>query len=131
MGLRVLIVDDNRSFLEAARGFLAREGVHVIGLASTGAEALRLTDELRPDVVLVDIVLADESGFALARRLAEHDPDGPAVILVSTHAEEDFSELVEESEAIGFLPKGELSADVIRRMLDLTRAAGATARPGR
>ena len=131
MAFRVLIVDDNGSFLYAARVLLAREGLQVVGIASTGVEALRRVREVRPDVVLVDIELAGESGFEVARRLAEHDPEGPPVILVSTHAEEDFGELVDDSPAIGFLPKSELSAPAIRGMLGLSQAAAATARRGR
>jgi DNA-binding NarL/FixJ family response regulator len=131
VAFRVLIVDDNGAFLHAARVLLAREGLQVVGVASTGAEAIRRLGEVRPDVVLVDIVLAEESGFDVARRLVERDPDGPPVILVSTHAEEDLGELVDESPAIGFLPKGELSARSIRGMLALSEAAGANGHRGR
>jgi DNA-binding NarL/FixJ family response regulator len=119
MDFRVLIVDDNRSFLDAARVLLEREGVSVVGVCSTSAEALRKAEELRPDVALVDIMLAGESGFELARNLVEHVSDGgPAVILISTHAEADFGDLIAESPATGFLPKSELSADAIRLILD-------------
>jgi CheY-like chemotaxis protein len=117
VSLRVLIVDDNRSFLDVARGLLEREGLDVVGVAATVADALRRTEQLQPDVVLVDIVLAGESGFELARQLAEHEPcGGPAAILISTHAEEDFADLIASSPA-AFLPKSELSADAIRRTL--------------
>ena len=107
--VRVLIVDDNGAFLYAARRLLAREGLQVVGIAATGDDALRRLDKLRPDVVLVDVELAGESGFDVARRLVD-TRDGPPVILVSTHAEEDLAELVDESPAIGFLPKASLSA---------------------
>ena len=50
--MRCAIVDDNQSFLEAPRVLLEREGMSVAGVASTAAEALRLTETLRPDVVL-------------------------------------------------------------------------------
>jgi DNA-binding NarL/FixJ family response regulator len=119
MPLGVLIVDDNRSFLEAARNLLEREGLSVLGVASTIAEALLRAEQLRPDVALVDISLAEESGFVLARRLSEHGGSaGPRVILISTHAEADFADLIAESPAAGFLPKSRLSADAIRGILD-------------
>jgi DNA-binding NarL/FixJ family response regulator len=115
----VLVVDDSRPFLDAARVLLEREGMAVAGLASTSASALRETAQLRPDVVLVDIALAGESGFELAQRLAELDHgEPPAVILISTHAEADFAELIAASPACGFVPKAELSAERIRRILD-------------
>ncbi|MDX6569122.1 MAG: two-component system, NarL family, invasion response regulator UvrY [Gaiellales bacterium] len=118
MALRVLIVDDSRGFLEAARTLLERDGVSVVGVAATTAEALGREAELRPDVVLVDIMLGAESGFELARRLRENDRDGALkVILVSTHAEADFADLIAESPADGFVPKSELSAAAIGRVL--------------
>jgi CheY-like chemotaxis protein len=119
MAFGVLIVDDNRLFLEAACVLLEREGLRVVGVAATSAEALRRAQELRPEVVLVDITLGGESGFDLARRLAGHPRNsGPAVILISTHAEDDFADLIAESPAAGFVPKRELSADAIRRIVD-------------
>jgi DNA-binding NarL/FixJ family response regulator len=117
--MRSLIVDDNEPFLEAARLLLEREGLIVAGVASTSAEALRLTRELRPDIVLVDISLGEESGFDLAQSLVEGDPGyRPAVVLISTLAEEDVADLIAASPAAGFLPKAELSASAIRRIVD-------------
>lgn len=118
MAFRVLIVDDNDPFLEAARALLEREGMSVVGVASSTADALSRESELRPDVALVDIMLGGESGFELARRLGENGRAGRLkVILVSTHAEADFADLIAESPAIGFLTKSELSAEAIRRVL--------------
>jgi CheY-like chemotaxis protein len=118
VAFRVLIVDDSPSFLEAACILLEREGVPVVGVASTIAEALSREAELRPEVVLVDITLGAESGFELARRLRQNDRDGSlTVILVSTYAEADLADLIAESPVNGFLPKSELSAEAIRRLL--------------
>lgn len=110
-------MDDNGSFLDAARVLLEREGLDVVGVATTTAEALEQAERLRPDVALVDITLRGESGFDLSRRLIENDSGGTRVILVSTHSEADFADLIAESPAAGFLPKSELSADAIRRIL--------------
>lgn len=117
--LGVLIVDDNRLFLETARDRLEQGGLRVVGVAATSAEALQRAEELRPEVVLVDVMLGGESGFELARRLVAHHPDGgPAVILISTYSAADFAAPIAESPAAGFLPKQELSADAIRRLVD-------------
>jgi DNA-binding NarL/FixJ family response regulator len=116
--MRCLIVDDSPRFLDAARGLLERQGITVVGVASNGADALQRAGELRPDVTLLDIDLGGESGLELARRL--HDQAGlvPApVILISTHAEQDYAELIAASPAVGFLPKTALSADAIRDLL--------------
>ena len=118
---RYLLVDDNATFLETASVFLEREGLTVVGMASSIAEALRQARALRPDVILVDIELGDESGFDLARLLAQDGQGGGAeVILISTHAEADYSGLIAESPAAGFLAKSELSARRISRILGHT-----------
>jgi DNA-binding NarL/FixJ family response regulator len=119
MPLRCLIVDDNAPFMEAARTLLERQGISVVGVAMTAGEGLQGAEELQPDVVLVDIDLGIDSGFALARALA--DGGGAVasnVILISTHSEEDFADLVAESPALGFLAKSDLSADALRHILD-------------
>jgi DNA-binding NarL/FixJ family response regulator len=117
MALRCLIVDDNRSYLEAATALLERQGMTVVGVTSTGDEAVRLAAELVPDVVLVDISLGGESGFDLARRLAEAGPPRPPVILISTHAEADFADLIDQTPVAGFVPKSQLSASAILLLL--------------
>ncbi len=122
MPLRCLLVDDNEAFLEAASLLLEREGVTVVGVASTIAEALRQARALQPDLILVDIGLGNESGFDLARLLARGGQGGQGadVILISTGAEADYAELIAESPAAGFLAKSELSARGISRILGHT-----------
>ena len=121
MPLRCLLVDDNETFLKTASLLLEREGLTVMGVASSIAAALRRARALRPDVILVDIGLGDESGFDLARLLAQDGQGGGAeVILISTGAEADYMELIAESPAAGFLAKAELSARGISRILGHT-----------
>jgi DNA-binding NarL/FixJ family response regulator len=84
--------------------------VQVVGVATTSAEALRLEEELRPDVVLVDIRLGAESGFDLARRLSA------TVIMISTDAQSDYAEEIAASPAAGFIPKAQLSASTVLRL---------------
>lgn len=119
MPVRCLIVDDSLGLLEAVRVFLEREGITVVGVASTPAEALRQIEELRPDVTLVDIDLGEESGFDLVQEIArDHGEAKPRTILISAHAEADFADLIAASPAIGFLSKSELSAAGIRALLE-------------
>jgi DNA-binding NarL/FixJ family response regulator len=119
MAVRSLIVDDNAHFLASARDVLEREGIAVVGVASSGAEAARLVDELRPDVTLVDIELGEESGFDVARRLAEAGaPQQATVVLISTYPETDFADLIATSPAAGFIAKSELSGRAIEALLE-------------
>lgn len=119
MALRSLIVDDNARFLSAARRLLERQGIAVVGVASSGAEAIQLAGELQPDVALVDIDLGAENGFEIARRLAGADgPELSPVVLISAYPEVDFAELIAASPAVGFLPKAELSGPSIHAVLE-------------
>lgn len=117
MTLRCLIIDDSRCFLDAARSLLERQGMVIVGVASSTAEALQHVEELRPDVILLDIDLGGESGLELAKQLSCEPGQAPAVILISTHGEQDYAELIAASPAIGFLPKAALSAAAIERLL--------------
>jgi CheY-like chemotaxis protein len=119
--LRCLLVDDNDAFLKAASVLLEHEGVTVAGVASNGTEALRQARALRPDVILLDIGLGDESGLDVARRLTQNGHAGGAtVIMISSRAETDYGELIAESPAAGFVGKSELSAPEIGRLLGCT-----------
>ena len=122
MPLRCVLVDDNEAFLETASLLLEREGLAIVGMASTIAGALRQVRALRPDLVLVDIGLGNESGFDLARLLAQDGQlAGAEVILISTGAEADYRELIDDSPAAGFLAKSELSVRGISRLLGHTQ----------
>jgi DNA-binding NarL/FixJ family response regulator len=124
MAVRCVIVDDNLGFLHAARLVLEQGGLQVVGVASSGDEALRAVAELRPDVTLLDIDLGGESGFDVARRLADDRDSRPGqLILISTHSEEDLVDLIKESPAIGFLGKPSLSATTITGMLETPRSS--------
>jgi DNA-binding NarL/FixJ family response regulator len=117
--LRCVIVDDSPAVLRAAGELLEGEGIAVVGVAEASEEAIQLMEQLTPDVMLVDVDLGPESGIDLAHRLA-HTRGSPAsrIILISTHDETDLADLIAASPAIGFLPKSELSARGIQRLLD-------------
>jgi DNA-binding NarL/FixJ family response regulator len=116
--VRCVIVDDSREFVEAARGLLEHDGITVVGVATTSAEALRCVQEVRPDVTLVDVDLGAENGFELAVRLYESGLPAPSpVIMISTHNGQDFADLIAASPAVGFVAKMALGASVIRDLL--------------
>jgi DNA-binding NarL/FixJ family response regulator len=114
----ILIVDDHPSFRSTARVLLQAEGFEVVGEAEDGDSAVRAAQELRPDVVLLDVQLPDFDGFEVARRLATTNGGSPVVILTSSRDAADFGPLVEDSGARGFVPKAELSGAALSALLD-------------
>jgi two-component system nitrate/nitrite response regulator NarL len=118
MTLRALIVDDNAEFLDAASRLLKGEGIAIVGVAPTAAEAFRLVEKHDPDVVLVDVYLGDDSGLDLAERLRQSAGRRRPVILISADSEVDVEDLIAASSAVGFVSKSRLSANAIAELLD-------------
>jgi CheY-like chemotaxis protein len=118
VAVRCLLVDDSPYFLDAASLLLEGQGLTVVAVASTSAEALARVRELEPDVAIVDVGLDRESGFDLAWEIAA-SADGARTntVLTSTRSESDFAELVAVTPSLGFISKNEMSADAIRDFL--------------
>ena len=117
MGKSVLIVDDHPSFRASARRMLEAEGYEVVGEAEDGAAALAAVEQLRPDLVLLDLRLPDIDGFEVARRLYDADGQAPQIVLTSSHDSADLGEAIGASGARGFIPKGELTGTAVAALL--------------
>ncbi|MFN8122281.1 MAG: response regulator transcription factor [Thermoleophilia bacterium] len=115
-GTTVLIVDDHAGFRDTARLLLETGGWRVVGEAGDGVQAIAAAREMRPDVVLVDVNLPGDDGFAVARAISG-DPDPPAVVLTSSRDDAGYGALAGDAGARGFIPKLELSVDALRRLV--------------
>ena len=115
MAVRVVIVDDHEAFRISARKLLEQGGFAVVGEAGDGASGLELVRSLEPEVVLLDVVLPDMSGFDLAEHLANKPPK---VVLVSSRERSDFGPRIDQCHATGFISKDRLSNAVLRAMLE-------------
>jgi DNA-binding NarL/FixJ family response regulator len=113
----VLIVDDHEGFRTSARALLEADGFDVVGESADGGGALRAVSELRPQVVLLDIQLADMDGFAVATRLAETS-DPPAVVLISSRDAAAYGPRLRATPSRGFIPKSELSGKTLADLID-------------
>jgi DNA-binding NarL/FixJ family response regulator len=112
----VLIVDDHSDFRESARALLEFDGFDVVGEAADGKEALIEAERLRPEVVLLDIQLPDEDGFAVAQRLAAC-VGAPAVVLISSREAAAYGPRLDATPARGFIAKRRLSGEALAAML--------------
>jgi DNA-binding NarL/FixJ family response regulator len=113
--LRVLLVDDNRLLLEGLVNLLAAHGVEVLGTASDGLEAIMLAQELRPDLILMDIRMPRCNGLEATRCIKARQPEIKIVILTTSAEDADLFESV-KSGACGYLIKSISGDDFIEAL---------------
>jgi DNA-binding NarL/FixJ family response regulator len=112
----VLIVDDSGSFRRSARLLLEEEGFDIVGEAEDGGSALAEVDRLRPELVVLDVQLAQDDGFDVAEALATR-PDAPMVVMVSTRDAASYADRLATTPARGFIAKADLSGERLAAML--------------
>jgi len=119
MEATVLIVDDDPRFRTLIRKIAAGEpDLHVVGEAEDGAEAIRCTHELLPDIVLLDLAMPGVNGLEATLRIKAEHPE-VKVIIVTVHTEDTYRRAAEDSGADAFLLKKTLMTvllPTIRRM---------------
>lgn len=108
MTATVLVVDDHPSFRRFARKLLEAAGFAVVEEAADGASALAAVRALRPDVVLLDVLLPDTTGTELAEVLVL-EPSAPLVVLTSSRSPADLEPSLSRSSARGFIAKRDLT----------------------
>lgn len=112
--LRILIADDHRLFRDGMRLLLGTQpDLEVVGEAASGDEAARLAEELRPDVVLMDIKMPGISGIEATRRIMAADP-GVRVLVVTMFEDDATVFTAMRAGARGFVLKDAEHADMLR-----------------
>ncbi len=101
---RVLIVDDHRLILEGLQYVLEKDGMEVVGRATTGRQAMEMARTCEPDVVLLDIRMPDIDGLEALAGIKASKPDAAVIILTSYRNPEYFYRAI-ASGAAGFLMK--------------------------
>lgn len=118
-GIRLLIADDQALVRGALGALLELEAdITVIGMASDGAEALRLAEELRPDVCLMDVQMPGMDGVEATRRIREASPQ-TRILVVTTFARPGYLRSALDAGASGFIVKdtpAEQLAEAVRRV---------------
>jgi DNA-binding NarL/FixJ family response regulator len=116
MAPTVLIVDDHPTFRRFARQLLEESGWVVVGEAADGASAIEAVRALQPELVLLDVLLPDISGLAVAGELASLCP-APEVVLVSSRSAADFGASLERAPVRRFVSKHELTVAALPALL--------------
>ncbi len=114
----VLLVDDQDAFRDIARNQLSDDdSFQIVGEATDGTEAIQQNERLHPNVIVMDIQMPEMSGIEAARAILESDPS-VQIVLTSMGDDMEYGPLAREIGACGFIPKRELSASAVHRLID-------------
>ena len=111
--MKVLLVDDHKLIRDGLRAILEREGVSVVGEAGSGREALELSRELRPDVVIMDISMPDLNGVDATKRIVGERPE-TKIIGLSMRSDHRYVAAMFQAGAKGYLLKNSSFEELIR-----------------
>ena len=116
--LRVMIVDDQEAYRRLVRAMLGTEdGFQVIAEASSGNEAIELTENVDAELILIDVLMPDMNGFKATRLMLERRPSAKVILMSRSRRQEEYSRLAEEAGALAFVPKSDLSVSAIKEIL--------------
>jgi two-component system, NarL family, nitrate/nitrite response regulator NarL len=118
MSLRILVIDDHTLFRVGLQGLLEHRGIQVVAAVGDGQEGLALADELRPDVVLLDMRMPGMDGLGVLRHLRQSGLKMPIAMLTTSSNEQDLVEAL-RSGAQGYLIKDMEPDDLVVALRDI------------
>jgi len=119
--IRILLVDDHTLFRQGLKTSISAESdMDVAGEASNGGDAIEKADEVRPDVVLMDISMPDLSSFEAARQIRKNHPNA-GVLFLTTYADQDDLRQGMALGASGYVLKDSSSAELMTAVREVYR----------
>ena len=116
--MRVLIIDDHALFRDGLQGLLEQRGIEVAGAVASGAEGIKLTEELKPDIVLLDLRMPDMGGLEVLQKLKASKSTIPVVMLTTSNEESDLIKSL-RSGAQGYLLKDMEPDELVSALRDI------------
>src|SRR5580700_3392183 len=120
MPIRVILADDHHIVRQGLRLVLEKERIEVLGEASDGLEAIRLIEELRPEIAVLDLDMPGLDGLAVLREAALMSPQTRTVIL-TRHMEEPYAVEALRIGARGYVLKTQASTDLVAAIQHVDR----------
>lgn len=116
--MRVLIVDDHALFRSGLASLLTANDIEVVGEASNGLEALEKARHLKPDIILMDVKMADVSGIQATRLIKAEMPQMKIVMVTAFDDDENLFEAV-KSGAVGYILKNMKGEEFVKLLLSV------------
>jgi two-component system nitrate/nitrite response regulator NarL len=116
--MRVLIIDDHALFRVGLQGLLEQRGIEVADAVASGIEGIQRAEELRPDIVLLDLRMPDMGGLEVLQKLRERESAIPVVILTTSDEEADLIKSL-RSGAQGYLLKDMEPDELVSALRDI------------
>ena len=120
MALRILLADDHCIVRQGLRALLESAGFEVIGEAADGQEAVRLVETLKPDVVVLDLIMPTLNGLDAGRQILQRHPGMP-VLLLTMHTEEHHVAAALRAGVKAYLLKTQAAEDLVRAIREVVR----------
>lgn len=118
--LRVLIIDDHTLFRDGLQGLLERHNIDVVGSLGDGHEGIRLAQELKPDIILLDMRMPSLSGLEVLKQLQQNNFEAPIAMLTTSNDERDLVEALRNG-AKGYLLKDMDPDDVVAALREIVK----------
>ncbi len=120
MKLRIVVIDDHTLFREGLQSLLGRHGIEVVASVGDGREGIRLAQELRPDIVLLDMRMPGMSGLEVLKQFQQIKFEAPVVMLTTSGDERDLVEALRNG-AKGYLLKDMEPDNVVAALREIIK----------
>jgi len=120
--IEVLVVDDDNDTVDVLSEYLGLKGMNVVGRAQNGREAHELYEELRPDVVLLDVLMPDFDGFYGLQKILEFDPHAKVIMVTASEFTDVKQNKLKSLGASAVICKPYETEDIIKTIEGLSRA---------
>lgn len=118
--LKILLVDDHKLFTDSLKFLLGTYSLEVVGVAENGMDALQKAEELKPNVVLMDVMMPGLSGIQTLKRLKSKMPDVKVVMLTTSEEDENLFQAIKLG-ASGYLLKSMNGNELVEMLLNIEK----------